>query len=332
FSAARLDSFVYTVESLRQAWSLVKPGGLLSVSFVVRRKFITDKLYEMMVEATGQKPLVMEDSYLYSATFVVPKDGDPAKDQASWLHMTQMLGGHTLAAPTEPEATNPSATDDWPFLMLQNRQLSIYYAVALVLLLLMSAVLVSRTFVLASPAGIDWQLFWLGGGFLLIETKSMTQLGLLFGSTWVVNAIAIVGVLFMNLVAVYFIAWKPNVTLRALYTGLFTTIVVNFIVPPDAFLALPLAARLTASTLLLFCPLFFAGLIFIRSFRVAADSPSAFGSNLLGAISGGCLEYLSIATGFRVVWLLALGLYVLSLVAVLRHTREASLNPGSASA
>ena len=38
-------------------------------------------------------------------------------------------------------------------------------------------------------------LFFLGAAFLLLETKSVTGFALLFGTTWVVNAIVFMGVL-----------------------------------------------------------------------------------------------------------------------------------------
>ena len=45
-------------------------------------------------------------------------------------------------------------------------------------------------------------LFFLGAAFLLLETKSVTGFALLFGTTWVVNAIVFMGVLLAVLAAV----------------------------------------------------------------------------------------------------------------------------------
>ena len=38
-------------------------------------------------------------------------------------------------------------------------------------------------------------LFWMGAAFLLLETKSVVQFALLFGTTWVVNALVFGGIL-----------------------------------------------------------------------------------------------------------------------------------------
>ena len=41
----------------------------------------------------------------------------------------------------------------------------------------------------------------MGAGFLLIETRGVTALSLLFGSTWLVNAAVFAGILLLALVA-----------------------------------------------------------------------------------------------------------------------------------
>jgi hypothetical protein len=46
-------------------------------------------------------------------------------------------------------------------------------------------------------------------------------------------------------------------------------------------------------------PVFFAGIVFIRSFAAAGFQGSAWGSNLFGVLVGGLLESLSMWTGIR---------------------------------
>jgi hypothetical protein len=53
-----------------------------------------------------------------------------------------------------------------------------------------------------------------------------------------------------------------------------------------------------------FAPIFGANMVFAQRFRDTADSGTAFGANLLGAMVGGILEYLSLIVGYR--WLLVL--------------------------
>jgi MFS family permease len=52
-----------------------------------------------------------------------------------------------------------------------------------------------------------------------------------------------------------------------------------------------------------FAPIFLANMVFAQRFRDTGDSSTAFGANLLGAMIGGILEYLSLIIGYR--WLLA---------------------------
>ena len=52
----------------------------------------------------------------------------------------------------------------------------------------------------------SWQFFLLGAGFMLLETKSIIQFALLWGSTWVVASLAIASVLTMALVANFVVA------------------------------------------------------------------------------------------------------------------------------
>ena len=65
---------------------------------------------------------------------------------------------------------------------------------------------------LARPAAgrWSWQFFLLGAGFMLLETKSIIQFALLWGSTWVVASLAIASVLTMALIANFIVA-RPEI-------------------------------------------------------------------------------------------------------------------------
>ena len=49
-------------------------------------------------------------------------------------------------------------------------------------------------------------MFFLGAGFMLVETKAVVHMALLFGGTWIVNSVVIFAVLVMILVANLFVA------------------------------------------------------------------------------------------------------------------------------
>ena len=68
--------------------------------------------------------------------------------------------------------------------------------------------------------------------------------------------------------------------------------------------------RFLAAVTIAFFPIFLANLIFAGRFRDSADPTSAFGVNLLGAMLGGTLEYLSLVVGFRALLLVVGILYL----------------------
>ena len=45
----------------------------------------------------------------------------------------------------------------------------------------------------------NWHMFFMGAGFMLLETKGVVHLALLFGSTWLVNSIVFFAILVMIL-------------------------------------------------------------------------------------------------------------------------------------
>ena len=94
---------------------------------------------------------------------------------------------------------------------------------------------------------------------------------------------------------------------------------VSFVVPQASLLGLPVVLRFLAASALAFAPIFIANLVFAQRFKDVASSTTAFGANLLGAIVGGVLEYLSLITGFRFLLVVVAVLYGLAFVFGRRH-------------
>ena len=90
---------------------------------------------------------------------------------------------------------------------------------------------------LPRPAGsrgrfrFDPRMFFLGAGFMLVETKAVVHLALLFGSTWMVNSVVFFAVLVMILAANLFVLKFRPQRLRAYYAGLLATLGLNLLVP-----------------------------------------------------------------------------------------------------
>jgi hypothetical protein len=91
--------------------------------------------------------------------------------------------------------------------------------------------------------------------------------------------------------------------------------VVAWLVPLDSLLKLDFLPRFVCAVLLAFAPILIANLIFAQRFKDVAESVTAFGANLLGAMLGGILEYVSLLTGYRALLIIVAALYGLSLLA-----------------
>ena len=94
------------------------------------------------------------------------------------------------------------ATDDRPFVYLRTPSIPSRYLVTLGLILLASAVAVRLAGGRFGPMRGYLDLFFMGAGFLLLETKSVVQFALLFGTTWFVNALVFAGILLTILAAI----------------------------------------------------------------------------------------------------------------------------------
>jgi hypothetical protein len=97
--------------------------------------------------------------------------------------------------------------------------------------------------------------------------------------------------------------WKAR-SLTPFYLVLLAAMAVNIAVPLDSFLGLPRALQGVAVGVLVFSPVFCAGIIFARLFARAEKPDQALAYNAAGAILGGLLEATSMLVGFQ--WLLAL--------------------------
>lgn len=90
------------------------------------------------------------------------------------------------------------------------------------------------------------------------------------------------------------------------------SLAISYFVQPDWLLTLPFIPRLIVAILLAFIPIYLANVAFSKRFGAAEDSRSAFGLNLLGAMLGGCMEYLALLTGYRNLLLVVAALYLIA--------------------
>jgi hypothetical protein len=152
-----------------------------------------------------------------------------------------------------------------------------------------------------TPARMRTKLAFLlmGVAFLVLETKSVVQFSLLFGTTWINSSLVFLGVLTLILVA----NWTA-LKLDARWIGLVCVLLVAsallpFAVPLSSLLDIESwALRFVGATLLTFAPIFFANLLFSLAFRNQKVAEQLFGWNLVGTTLGGVVEYASMGIGY----------------------------------
>ncbi len=310
-SALRLESYLFTLESLRTARAHLRPGGEFAMYNYYREQWLVDRLAGTLTDVYGTRPCI-EDEGAGDAHFAAIADGN-VTCATRWS-----AGGREVPAP---------ARDDHPFLYLRTNSIPTLYLLTLGLILAVSLVAIRAAGGPLRQMRPYADLFLMGAAFLLLETKNVVQFALLFGTTWFVNALVFGGILLVVLAAIEVTKRLPsrtsgplkggaleslsvNWTVPALlYGGLFASLAVAWMVPPHDLLRLSWGLRLPVAIALAFTPIFFANLVFAERFRDVGSSTVAFGANLLGAMVGGLLEYTAILIGYRSLLLVTAALY-----------------------
>ncbi len=304
----RLESFVYTVESFRRIKDLLAPGGAFCLNLSAQRPWMANRTFRSLSLAFGQEPqlLMTKGSPFASIAYVSTKDGSRVPSTR-----LESLGIFEFAPSPAMRSERP-ATDDWPFLYLENRRIPTLQLFAIFGLFLLSGAAAYGCGYRKGPG--DLHFFLLGAAFMLLETRGLTAAALLFGTTWLVNAIVIGGILAL--------LWLGNeAVLRGRAPGrhvafglLVASLIVSYLLPLEPFLALDRPIRLVAGALFIGLPILWASFLFSAAFAKTPRPASALGANLLGVVFGACLEQLSNVVGLRVLFLLALGLYALAVL------------------
>ncbi len=316
FSNIRIDNFVYTKEALQAARRLLRPDGIFIIKFQVNTPWIAGRLHHLMEATFGRPPIQVQaedHSYTTGGRFFIA--GSPER-------IARALADPALAAYVQQHAELPMesaalTTDDWPYFYQHAPGLPLNVLVISLVLVVLCRLLLRRT--LAAGGSLRWHFFFLGAGFMLLEAQIISKMALLFGTTWVVNSVVIGGLLLLIVGANLLVAAKRDIPVTLAYGGIFASMLAAFLVPVERFFFSSLWLKALTATVVLCLPVFFAGVVFIRSFARAAFSGAALGSNLLGALVGGLLESLSFWIGLKSLLILAALLYLLSWVALRRE-------------
>jgi hypothetical protein len=323
-STLRLDNYIYTVESIRSAWNHLDDGGVLCVNFAAGRvQWVSDRLVAIIHDATGATPIVVQHGLQQGRFYFVGKGVD--------LQARLARLGVRPIPPGEQAATMRAATDDWPYLYLKPGVVPYGYLFVLALILAMAVIGVRIAFGADAlhRSRFDPVLFLMGAAFLLLETRGVTSMSLLFGSTWIVNSAVFAGILGLAWLGNALVRRKRITNVQWPFAALLAALLLNYFVGPETLLPLPLAARWIAAGVVVGLPVGLAGIAFSTLLARSPHPDASLGSNLLGAVVGGCVEYLSIVTGLRALVLLALAFYLVAMLWLRRPRVSAASFPPS---
>jgi SAM-dependent methyltransferase len=313
-SSLRLESYLFTEQAIEAIRDHLAPGGVFAMYNYYREQWLIDRYANTLSEVFGRPPCV--DSFGGEgrlAVLTTSLDAGSLRCQDTWV---------SASSP----APDP-ATDDHPFPYLREPGIPGFYLATILAILIASALAIRLA---AGPlrmmAGYA-DLFFMGAAFLLLETKSVVQFALLFGTTWFVNALVFAGILLTVLAAVETARRVRLPRPEVLYGVLFVGLVGAYLVPPNSLLELAPVPRFLLASTITFLPIYIANLVFSQRFADTSSSTTAFGANLLGAMVGGLLEYASLLTGYRALIILVAVLYALAYVFGRRELRRARDTP-----
>lgn len=301
-SNIRLESFLFTDEAFQLVKDHLTKEGLFTHYNYYREDWLIDKLAAMNKAVFKTSPYIISygDAGKAAAILNGPKIKDLVTTNLPKNYFTKQI--------------SPLATDDWPFLYLKTKTIPFFYLKFIFILLIISAGAVMLISQVNKNFRFNWQLFAFGAGFMLLETKSLVNFAQLFGTTWIVNSLVIIAILFFVLLANLLnqkFRFKNNFFW---YFFLFIALILQLIIPTSEFANLSLIFKYLAAAVFYFFPIFIANVLFSQKFKNVKDASLSFGSNILGGVLGGLLEYLALAIGYRILVLLIIFFYGMSLL------------------
>ncbi len=311
YSNMRVDNYVYTEESFRDAQKLLKPDGILVLKFEVHKPYtwIGQRFYAMLTRIFSLPPVTYyaaQIRWMWPANVFIESNSPQLWEKSQSPQESAFLRARPpVFQPTIANAPPPT-TDDWPYVYHRSHSIPrTYFSVSVVILIL--AFYTVGPFFKPKQSG-TWLFFLLGAGFLLMETQMVSRLALYFGTTWLVNCVALTGILTILLLSNFYVERRRPESLSMYYILLCATLVMNYLVP---WARIPGSGALVG---ILVCsaycvPFFFAGVIFTESFRRIGGRSDAFGANMLGAVAGGLAQNLSFILGMKALLIIGAAIY-----------------------
>ena len=327
---APLDHYVYTRESIRQAKALLAEGGIMTLCFEAQKPFIADRMGVVLRDIFGREPLcfrIPPSYYGFGGVMFIAGDLETARMQIEKnARLASLIEKWHVEYPVNLSYTTRVTTDDWPYLFLIKPGIPLLYY----LLAVSTALLVIRSrkhFGQMNPKKLlsreNWHFFFLGAGFLLLEVQNISKASVILGNTWQVNAVIVTGVFFMILAANLTTYRFTDIPLRLVYLALFTMCLSLYFVDLAQFAFLPYAAKAAIVGGLTTMPMFFSGIVFIRSFTSVAEKDKALGANLIGALAGAMCQSVTFIIGIKALLLIVTAMYFLAMITYPRIKNKA---------
>ena len=317
--SVRLDNYLYTKEALASIAEHLTPDGIVSISFATQPEWLRARFFQLAKTMGSTEPLAFNTQHGAPRTILVMTG--PGLDAVR----KELEKNYSHIIANEPELMMPVelSTDEWPFIYQRARTVPMVSLIVLALVLSISVIVVHSRFRMRKGSfKANLQFFLLGAGFLLMETRGMLAVALLFASTWMVNSTIIALVLVMALLANLLASKTKFPTQGQAYILLLIALLILFLLPLATLATLSLPLKILGTALLLGLPFLFSGVIFARAFSKTKEPEVAIGINILGAIVGGCLEYLSLVVGTNGLIPLAMLTYILSWLAATRSSKQ----------
>tara|TARA_B100000787_G_C16189713_1_gene296717 strand:+ start:206 stop:2602 length:2397 start_codon:yes stop_codon:yes gene_type:complete len=299
----RLDSYVYTVEAFTESKNRLKDDGFIFISFFVQTPEIGYKIFKMLEKATGIKPIVLKSKTNDRYIFIGGKEeADIQTNKLKYFKINKDFNG-------ENAYDIDLSTDDWPFLYMPSKVYPFTYLSIIIVLLFFSIYFLNKV-IKIKTSNFSASCFFLGAGFMLVETKGITEIAKIYGSTWVVISIVIAAVLFMSFVANLIVMKKIKISSTSAYSLLLISLITGYYLFTQDSVTISPNINKVLMPIILTLPILFSGIAFSKELLKLQSISQALSSNILGAMVGGFLEYNSMYFGFSNLYILAGVIYL----------------------
>lgn len=309
----QLDNYLYTEDSFREIRSILKPDGILFLSFGVYHPWVGEHLKSSLEAAFGYRPVIFDqENYLSGGGTVMISAPDSAKLRNQIDAVPELREFMDAMAVSFPG--NEKLTDDWPYLYLDGRRIP---RINIIIVSVLALALFGWGQRIKMLSRMNWASFFFGAAFLLYEFWSIAVLSLVIGNTWVTNIYCIAAMLVWSLAATCMFHYV-KISLNFIFVLLITSLIGISYIPWLSFDVLPGVWRGIGISLAQTLPLLFSGYAFIAFFASAKDRRGVLASNLFGSFVGGAASIISYVWGLQSIYVVLIGIYGIAWLVTIR--------------